>query len=112
MSIFGKPPFPPEKKTAQDFDYIYNPDSTCAGRYDCGAPGVVLAYDEFSPEGATWFCSDCWEEIGGDPFLPSFLTIVEDKRPKFVTDFLVLYRVLFTCLKCGTAIEMQQSGLS
>src|SRR5438309_4825351 len=38
----------PEKKTAADFDYIYNPDGTCAARFDCGKPGVVLAYDDFS----------------------------------------------------------------
>lgn len=60
------------------FDTIYNSDRTCAGRYDCGKPGVVLAYDEFSPEVATWFCEDCWEDFNIVPFL----TIVEDKRAK------------------------------
>jgi len=63
-----------------NFDYIFNDDGTCGARWDCGKPGVILAYDDFSPESATWFCSDCWEEIDGDPFVPSFLTIVEDKR--------------------------------
>jgi hypothetical protein len=72
----------PEKKTAQDFDYIFNEDGTCGYRYDCGAQGVVLAYDEFNPESATWFCADCWTFICEDPFLPCFLTIVEDMRTK------------------------------
>jgi hypothetical protein len=81
MTTFGKPPFPPEKKTAADFEYIYNPDGTCAARYDCGKPGVVLAYDEFSPECATWFCSEHWEELG---IATPMFVIVEDKRPKAI----------------------------
>ena len=71
----------PEKKSASDFDYIYNADGTCGARYDCGKPGVVLAYDDFNPETATWFCEDCWEELG--IATPMFI-IVEDKRPKEV----------------------------
>jgi hypothetical protein len=68
----------------QIFDYIYNPDGTCGARWDCSEPGVVLAYDEFSPETATWFCAEHWEFFGEDPFVPSFLIIVEDKRQKEV----------------------------
>ena len=61
-----------------DFDYIYNADGTCHLWY-CGKPGVVLAYDEFSPEGALWFCSECWQEWEeADGF--SMLIVVEDRR--------------------------------
>ena len=62
---------------ASDFAYIYNADGTCGARWDCGKPGVVLAYDDFSPEGATWFCEECWEDF---QFPVPFLTIVEDRR--------------------------------
>ena len=66
-----------EKKSAQDFDYIYNDDGTCGARWDCGKPGVILAYDDFSPETATWFCGECWEDLG---IATPMFTIVEDKR--------------------------------
>jgi hypothetical protein len=33
------------------FDYIYNSDGTCHFWY-CGRRGVILAYDDMSPEGA------------------------------------------------------------
>lgn len=57
-----------------DFEFIYHANGTCTFQY-CGKPGVVLAYDEFSPEAAHWLCVSCWEDYEG------VLTIVEDKRP-------------------------------
>lgn len=62
------------------FDYIYHENKTCGARYDCGLPGVVLAYDEFSPECATWFCKNCWEYFSVIPFL----AIAEDRRPVMI----------------------------
>ena len=71
----------PEPKKVSDFDRrdIFNYDGTCAARWDCGKPGVVLAYDDFNPECATWFCSECWEDFA---IAQPMLTIVEDKRTK------------------------------
>lgn len=62
----------------EDFEYIIYPDSTCGICLE-RAPGVVLAYDEFSPEGATWFCAECWPYFEELEEL-SLLVIVEDKR--------------------------------
>jgi hypothetical protein len=63
----------------EDFEGIYHENGTCGARYDCGQAGVVLAYDIFSPEVATWFCAECWKWANED--MPAdFLTIVEDKR--------------------------------
>jgi len=59
-----------------DFEEIYYPDGTCTNWY-CGKPGVVLAYDDFSPEVAHWFCEQCWQEVNE---LVDFLDVVEDKR--------------------------------
>ena len=67
----------PEKKSASDFDYIYNDDGTCGARYDCFKPGVILAYDDFNPEWAMWFCEDDWDDLG---IAEPLFTIVEDKR--------------------------------
>jgi len=58
-----------------DFDYIYNADGTCHW-WDCGKQGLVLAYDDFSPECGLWFCADHWSEYEDT----NILTIVEDKR--------------------------------
>lgn len=69
----------PEPKSASDFKYIWNPDGTCGAYFGCFKPGVVLAYDDFSPETATWFCGECWEDLG---IAQPMLTIVEDKRQK------------------------------
>ena len=57
------------------FDYIFNEDGTCT-QWDCGKPGVVLAYDDFSPEFAHWFCAHHWQWYEDW----NILTIVEDKR--------------------------------
>lgn len=66
---------------ASDFEYIYNADGTCGARWDCGKPGVVLAYDDFSPEVALWFCEECWQAESDCEF--SFVNIVvEDRRRK------------------------------
>jgi len=62
---------------AEDFEAIYHADGTCT-YWDCGQPGVVLAYDDFSPEVAQWFCPECWNEIDGD--VVGLLIIIEDKR--------------------------------
>ena len=64
---------------ASDFEHIWNSDGTCGARWDCDKPGVILAYDDFSPETATWFCSDCWDDLG---IATPMFTIVEDKRQK------------------------------
>lgn len=66
-----------------DFEYIINPDGTCH-QWDCGKRGVVLAYDDFSPEGALWFCTECWQAYEqGDV---AFLTVVEDRRIRNKTE--------------------------
>ena len=63
------------------FEYIFNADGTCGARFDCSNPGVILAYDEFNPETATWFCEECWQEE--EDSLYNFCTeIVEDRRVK------------------------------
>ena len=67
--------------TAEDFEYIYNADGSC-GTWDCGAPGIILAYDDFSPGAATWFCEDCWNRYGDGYDEAAMLIIVEDKREK------------------------------
>jgi len=59
----------------RDFDYIFNADGTC-NWWDCGKPGVVLAYDDFSPEFGMWFCAYHWQDYEDW----NILTIVEDKR--------------------------------
>jgi hypothetical protein len=62
---------------ASDFEAIYYPDGTCTvfdGTADCRKPGVVLAYDVFSPEVGMWFCAKCWPDFEG------LCEIVEDKR--------------------------------
>ncbi len=64
---------------ASDFDCIYNSDGTCH-HWDCGHPGVVLAFDSFSPECALWFCSEHWKLYEQDDI--EYLTVVQDKRRK------------------------------
>jgi hypothetical protein len=61
----------------QRFDYIFYPNRTCTYWW-CGKPGVVLAYDSFSPECAHWFCESCWQEEEQSDI--PFLDIVEDRR--------------------------------
>jgi hypothetical protein len=61
---------------AGDFEAIYYPGGTC-NIYPCGKPGVVLAYDDFSPEVGLWFCLDCWDDLG---IATPMFTVVEDKR--------------------------------
>lgn len=61
-----------------DFEAIYNADGTCT-HWDCGKPGIVLAYDTFSPEVGHWFCAECWEEIEGD-IVGVMFEIIEDRR--------------------------------
>ena len=65
-----------ECKPITEFDYIYNADGTCGAHWACHKPGVVLAYDDFSPESATWFCDDCWQDFEDCPWL----VIAQDKR--------------------------------
>ena len=60
-------------KTARDFTLIYNADGTCTF-WDCGRVGVVLAYDDFSPEVAHWFCAAHW------PAYEDIMLVVEDRR--------------------------------
>lgn len=62
-----------EKKTAKDFESIYHPDGTCTF-WDCGKSGVVLVYDDFSPEVAHWLCEQHW------PDYEELFIIVEDRR--------------------------------
>lgn len=62
---------------ATDFDFINDADGTCHLWY-CNTPGVVLAYDSFSPESALWFCAEHWHEYEGEGV--DLLTIVEDTR--------------------------------
>lgn len=62
----------------QDFTCIHQPDGTCIN-WDCGKEGVILAYDDFSPECAYWFCAECWDNA---PEYAVLLTIVEDRRLK------------------------------
>ncbi len=68
-----------------DFDYIYNADGTCHLWY-CGKPGVVLAYDEFSPEGALWFCSECWQEFAVSG-MPEPSRVIPPDRWERLTNF-------------------------
>lgn len=77
------------KKIVSDFDYIYYPDGTC-GVCDSRKSGVVLAYDEFSPEGATWFCDDCWEDLG---IVQPMFMIVEDRRRNMKEQIQDMFRV-------------------
>lgn len=63
--------------TAADFEAIYYPSGQCGADWQCSNRGVVLAYDAFSPETATWFCEQCWEEATAEV---DWLTIVEDRR--------------------------------
>lgn len=65
-------------KTRADFDMLYNPDGTCH-QWDCGKPGVVLAYDAFTPESACWFCDWHWSDQDEDL---DILEIIEDLRPE------------------------------
>lgn len=60
---------------ADEFEYIYYPDGTCT-MHDCDQPGVVLAYDSFSPEVGHWFCARHW------PNFEEICIVVEDKRAK------------------------------
>ena len=60
---------------ASDFDFIFNDNGTCT-LWDCGRPGVVLAYDDFSPEIGHWFCAQHW------PQYEEICIVVEDKRAK------------------------------
>ncbi|MGH9060484.1 MAG: hypothetical protein ACRDZY_13365, partial [Acidimicrobiales bacterium] len=68
----------PEPRTKRDFDAIYHPGGLCT-LWDCGRKGVVLAYDEFSPEVAHWFCEYHWDDGTEFPY-SSMMTIVEDRR--------------------------------
>jgi hypothetical protein len=61
-----------------DFEYIYHTDGTCTNWW-CGKPGVILAYDDFSPEIAHWFCAGCWQDYEDDNLMV-FLEVVEDHR--------------------------------
>ena len=67
------------RKTRADFGAIYHEDNTCH-QWDCRKPGVVLAYDEFTPESACWFCERHWSIEEDDDF--DDLVIIEDLRPK------------------------------
>ena len=62
-------------KTAKDFEVVYWPGNICT-LWDCGKQGSILAYDDFSPEFAHWFCSEHWPEY------EELLIIVEDTRVK------------------------------
>ena len=42
--------------------------------WDCGEEGVVLAFDDFSPECAHWFCEFHWQEY------KEIFRLVEDHR--------------------------------
>ncbi len=61
------------RKRREDFDSLYNEDGTCH-QWDCGKQGVILAYDDFNPEVALWFCLRHWNEED------EWLEIVEDRR--------------------------------
>jgi|SRR5450631_896553 len=65
------------KKTRADFAAIYNGDGTCH-QWDCGKPGIVLAYDEFTPESACWFCDVHWSDYD----TTDELTVIEDLQPR------------------------------
>ena len=67
-------------QTAADFEAIYYANGYCGADWQCSGKGVVLAYDAFSPECATWFCAECWREYEEDGF--DWLTIVEDRRER------------------------------
>ncbi len=64
-----------------DFEYIYHEDGRCTNWW-CGKPGVVLAYDSFSPEIAHWFCTECWQQYLDDDI--PFLEVIEDHRERTV----------------------------
>jgi hypothetical protein len=66
--------------TRADFEIIYNRNRTCTNWY-CGQRGAILAYDDFSPEFAHWFCEDCWDEM--DEMEQIIFNIVENHRDPF-----------------------------
>lgn len=68
-----------ETDNMHSFDFIYDPDGTCH-YWACSQPGVVLAYDVFSPEGGFWFCTRHWEDDSG-------FQVVVDTRPHISPSF-------------------------
>lgn len=65
-----------QQKQESRFEAVYYPDGMC-NIYPCDKPGVVLAYDDFSPEVGLWFCEEDWDDLG---IVTPMFTIVEDKR--------------------------------
>jgi hypothetical protein len=70
------------------FAHIYNADGTCHAA-NCGAPGLILAYDDFSPEIAQWFCGMHWSDCRGK----ELLTVAEDRRKPIASFFGGTYEV-------------------
>lgn len=68
-------------KQKSDFEYIFSEDETCTYWW-CGKPGVVLAYDTFSPEIAHWFCQSCWDAYLDDDML--FLTVIDHREDESI----------------------------
>ena len=71
--------FAEQKKptTEADFDFISNPDGSCHFWF-CTNQGVVLIYDDFSPEFGIWLCEECFRDYEELPFY----VIVKDKRER------------------------------
>ncbi len=70
------------------FEHVYNADGTCHA-FNCDAPGLILAYDEFSPEIAQWFCGMHWSDCTGK----ELLTVAEDLRKPIAAFFGGTYEV-------------------
>lgn len=79
---------PYKAKLTPCFEHIYNEDGTCHA-FDCIAPGLILAYDEFSPEIAQWFCGMHWSSSEG----AELLTVAEDRRKPMAAFFGGTYEV-------------------
>lgn len=61
------------RRKPESFQRVYNHDGTCS-MWNCGKEGVVLAYIDYAPEIAEWFCVKHWKEYS-DIFVK-----VEDRR--------------------------------